>query len=363
MENTMTKFIKQASTYRVAPDDDMIVSNELPAATYTVGATPTGEYFLSVVNDYIPVVKLYGNTESYARRILNTFKERKGASTGVLLAGEKGTGKSLLAKYLSIYGREKGYPTIVINSPWCGENFNKFIQSINQPCVIIFDEFEKVYDNEEGQQDALLTLLDGVYPTTKLFVLTTNSTFRINQHMMNRPGRLFYMIEYKGLEGDFIREYCQDNLKNKTYIENIITYSGAFEAFNFDSLKALVEEMNRYNESPADAAKILNIKAESYVREYIVKVLSKGKEQKLVRAEPIRTDPLKSFNIWYYASKKDCDNGDCSCISLSPSNLTEYTTDACSFSVTDDEGRAVEVYLTAYYQQRKFSYNELALAA
>ena len=35
-----------------------------------------------------------------------------------------------------------------------------------------------------------------------------------------------------------------------------------FSAFNFDMLKALVEEMNRYDESPQDALKMLNAKPE-----------------------------------------------------------------------------------------------------
>jgi hypothetical protein len=42
-----------------------------------------------------------------------------------------------------------------------------------------------------------------------------NDKFKVNQHMRNRPGRIFYMIEYKGLDKQFIREYCQDRLDAK----------------------------------------------------------------------------------------------------------------------------------------------------
>jgi hypothetical protein len=38
-----------------------------------------------------------------------------------------------------------GVSTIVMNEPWSGERFNAFIQSIRQPCIMLFDEFEKVY--------------------------------------------------------------------------------------------------------------------------------------------------------------------------------------------------------------------------
>ena len=148
----------------------------------------------------------------------------------------------------------------MINNPWAGEKFNAFIQMIEQPTVIIFDEFEKVYDHHEQQK--LLTLLDGVYPSKKLFIITCNDKWRVNEHMRNRPGRIYYRLEYKGLDIDFISEYCEDNLKNKSYIESVCRLSAIFAEFNFDMLKALVEEMNRYDETPQEAMKMLNAKPE-----------------------------------------------------------------------------------------------------
>ena len=59
---------------------------------------------------------------------------------------EKGSGKTLLAQHTSILAaKEHGIPTIVVNKPWFGDNFNSFIQSISQPLIIFFDEFEKVH--------------------------------------------------------------------------------------------------------------------------------------------------------------------------------------------------------------------------
>jgi hypothetical protein len=132
------------------------------------------------------------------------------------------------------------------------------MQSITQPCLICFDEFEKVYDNQ--QQTAVLTLLDGVFPSKKLFVLTCNDKWRIDEHMRNRPGRIFYMLDFKGLAIEFITEYCEENLNNKDQIENVCRVSSMFAEFNFDLLKALVEEMNRYNETAQEAIKMLNAK-------------------------------------------------------------------------------------------------------
>jgi hypothetical protein len=80
--------------------------------------------------------------------------------------------------------------------------------------------------------------------------------------MRNRPGRIFYMLDFKGLDAEFIREYCEDNLKNTSQIDKIVNISSLFSEFNFDMLKALVEEMNRYDESPQEALRMLNAKPE-----------------------------------------------------------------------------------------------------
>jgi hypothetical protein len=166
-----------------------------------------------------------------------------------------------LAKRISMLAAEARIPTIVINQPWCGEAFNAFIQMIQQPVVVIFDEFEKVYSGD-GKQESLLTLLDGVYPSKKLFIFTCNDKWRLDTNMQNRPGRIFYMLDYRGLNEKFILEYCEDNLKIKEHIPMVCATARVFRAFNFDMLKALVEEMNRYGETPAQALKFLNARAD-----------------------------------------------------------------------------------------------------
>jgi len=104
-----------------------------------------------------------------------------------------------------------------------------------------------------------LTLLDGVYPSKKLFLLTTNTRYDINSHMLNRPGRLFYVIQFHGLNLEFVRGYSAENLNDKTQVEKVVVIAAIFDAFNLDMLKALIEECNRYNESPGHALKYLNV--------------------------------------------------------------------------------------------------------
>lgn len=256
----MTFFLKRGNDYSPSSKEQLDLHETLPIGTYIVQKNPmTGAFYLTKVDSLTIPPKLYGNTLRHTERILNTFETRT-SSTGVMLNGEKGSGKTLLGKNLSVEGASRGIVTVLINQPFCGDDFNKLIQQIEQPAIILFDEFEKVYDSDDQQH--ILTLLDGVFPCKKLFVLTCNDKWRVDQHMRNRPGRIFYMIDFKGIEPEFIREYCADNLQNQKHVERLIQISGMFDTFNFDMLKALVEEMNRYNETPQEAMALLNAKPE-----------------------------------------------------------------------------------------------------
>lgn len=253
-------FLRNGNTFRVSAKEAMDLHESLPAGNYIIKEDPFGNLYLEMIDSFDRPARMYGDTIKNTDRIIRTFMDRN-ASTGVMLAGEKGSGKSLLAKNLSIEGAHRwAIPTIVINAPWKGDKFNKFLQDIEQPCMVLFDEFEKIYDEEDQEQ--ILTLLDGVFPSKKLFVLTCNDKWRIDRHMRNRPGRIFYMLDFKGLSADFIAEYCNENLNDKSHIEQICSISALFAEFNFDMLKALVEEMNRYNETPQESLRMLNAKPE-----------------------------------------------------------------------------------------------------
>lgn len=306
----MSYFIKSGNTFKVADKASLDIQETLPVGNYIVKQDQFGNFFLETVDSFEFKGKKYGDNDRNRDRIFNTFMSRT-SSTGVMLTGEKGSGKTLLAKTLSIKCAESGIPTILINQPWRGEAFNSLLQDISQPCMILFDEFEKVYDSDE--QEEMLTLLDGVFPSRKLFVITCNDKWRVNTHMRNRPGRIFYMLDFKGLDADFIVEYCQDNLDNHNHIEGVVTMGSLFGEFNFDMLKALVEEMNRYQETAQEAMKMLNAKPEfDEGSKYKVTLVPVGGTplEKFDGSDYWEGNPLMQRREWEYGYDPEPDNAD-----------------------------------------------------
>ena len=295
----MSYYLKKGHTFWPTPEGAIDLRDALPVGTYTIRASMEG-FYLEESNDFNITGKIYGKTHRQADRILSTFHDRPN-TTGVLLNGEKGSGKTMLAKIISQKAAEQGISTLIVNSSFCGDQFNAFMMAISEPVVVIFDEFEKVYDDKE--QEAILTLMDGVYPSKKLFILTVNDKYKVNSHMRNRPGRIFYMVEYKGLDSQFIEEYCLDNLNNKTYIPQVCRLTLLFDSFNFDMLKALVEEMNRYDESPNQAMEMLNAKPyDAGSIRHNVEVFMEGTKIPDERVHPtvIRGNPIAHEELNFY---------------------------------------------------------------
>lgn len=336
----MSYFLKSGNTFKVSTKEAMDLHDHLPAGTYTVGFDKmTGQFYLEQIENFEIKGKVYGNHTRNADRILRTFLDRP-SSTGVMLTGEKGSGKTLLSKQISIDGAKQGIPTIVINQPWCGEGFNAFIQMIDQPTIVVFDEFEKVYDRDD--QEKMLTLLDGVYPSKKLFMLTCNDKWRVDSHMRNRPGRIFYMIDFKGLDQEFIIEYCEDNLKAKDQITTICRIASLFDQFNFDMLKAMVEEMNRYGETPQEVLKLLNAKPEfSDESKYKVELQVKGIDiiqDKLETTEWHGNPLVKGINVDYRGDADEDGDWSWENVRFTNNDLKQVDPATSKFVFVDDEG-------------------------
>jgi len=252
------KFLKSENMWSLTPDARLDVRDALPTGNYTICQNPmTKDYYLEESEPFAVPARLFGKTRKYGERILDAFTRRDGDSQiGVLLSGTKGSGKTLLAKHIAC---ESGLPVIIVNMPFADDRFMRTIQGITQPAVVIFDEFEKLYDREA--QEAILTLFDGVYTArNKIMIITCNDKFAVQGFFHNRPGRIRYSISFEGLDADFIEEFCNEKLDDQSYLDKIIALAATCDEFNFDMLQSLVRELNQYGGDLEDAVEILNVK-------------------------------------------------------------------------------------------------------
>ena len=80
----------------------------------------------------------------------------------------------MFARMLAEKGNKAGLPLIIVDMAIPG--VADFISSISQECIVLFDEFEKIFredsKDDEHPQEELLSLFDGVDSGKKLFVIT-----------------------------------------------------------------------------------------------------------------------------------------------------------------------------------------------
>lgn len=305
----MTYFMKSGSRVSVADSDDVSVTQHIPTGNYVINENQMGGLYLEQVDGFELPERVYGSTQADVDRIITTFSSRK-ASTGVLLSGEKGSGKTLTAKMVSAKAAKfLDMPTILVNQAWTGEQFSAFIQRIGHPCVILFDEFEKVYRPEA--QEGLLTLLDGVFQGRFLFIFVCNDKWRISSLMANRPGRVYYHLEYGGVSREFIEQYCEDRLEDKTQTAELVKVSNMFCNFNFDMLQAFVEEMNRYDIGAWEATRYLNARPHVEGADFEIELKVKGtKKISSVHYEGAQAHPLRNHE--FHMNYRDANDNWCS---------------------------------------------------
>lgn len=273
----------------------------LPKGTYlTKFDAPNNCYFLELTEDFTIPNKLYGNSDMLSNRYVKTFTEGS-KNMGILLTGLKGTGKSLTAKLTAL---KSNIPVILITEEFTGEEFKSFLNSIKQEVVVFIDEFEKVYVENDSQQ-SLLSLLDGIFEGKKLFIFTSNMKDRINQYMLNRPGRIRYLAEYDSLDETVITEVIEDTLVDKTQTEDLLSVLDVLGIVSMDVLVGLITEMNSYNEGAKEAIKYLNIRPED--SQYSVIIIIDGIK---VGTTSTKTHPLRIIDMYvefYNSSTKEWD--------------------------------------------------------
>ena len=246
MEDISLNIVNAGSRY-IVYGEDVQTYKELPVGTYDVSFNKLTGFFLSKRNDITVVEdKIYGNQQHRIDKVMSGYTEMN-RNFGVLLSGEKGIGKSLFVRLLAREAVEKyNLPVILVTQAVPG--LPDFIGSIDQDVMVVFDEFEKVFCKQEdwNPQDDLLTLFDGMDGGHKLFIITCNDLTKVNNYMINRPGRFHYHFSLSSPTQDEVREYLTDKIDPQYhhYINDVVVLAGTF-SMPYDYLRAIAFEINR----------------------------------------------------------------------------------------------------------------------
>lgn len=236
--------VESGKRYRIF-NNAITTYDQLPPKTYRVDYDPdTRTFSLLEAHDFeIPETKIYGQHLDKVKKVLNTM-DKMNRNLGVILSGDKGIGKSLFSKCLGLKARKKGIPVILVNE--YHEGIANFLEEIEQTVMILFDEYDKTFDEKKHNcQAEMLSLFDGVSAGKKLFVITCNEIQSLSQYLINRPGRFHYHFRFLYPTADEIRDYMEDKLDKQYYdeIENVIAFSVRMN-LNYDCLRSIAFELN-----------------------------------------------------------------------------------------------------------------------
>lgn len=238
--------VVKAGNQLIIYGEDVQTYKTIPLGTYEVNFHQMRGWYLTPREDLvITEEKIYGNSTYKVQKVINSYKLTD-RNFGVLLSGQKGIGKSLFVRLLAQKAREINLPVIVVSAPYPG--LAQYISSITQDCIVIFDEFEKVFADSDDRkpQDELLSLFDGIDGGHKLFIVTCNDLTKLNEYMINRPGRFHYHFTMTPPTADEVREYLEDKLlpQYKNIIDDIVGLIGVID-LPYDYLRAITFDVNQ----------------------------------------------------------------------------------------------------------------------
>lgn len=193
-------------------EEDGLLS--LPAKVYT---TKSDDVFIKRVNTY--------------------FQKTSKLSTGVMLSGIKGTGKTVMAKVIA---KNSNLPIIVVDEDYPTGRINDFFRKFETPVTIIFDEVDKHWDTED-----LLGWLDGVQTNAKKLVLfTCNNEDRVNDYLKDRCSRVRYIRHFEANDNArFLREILRDKGIAEDKIKDTYTFIvNNFGLLSIDNILSFIDE-------------------------------------------------------------------------------------------------------------------------
>ena len=253
--NTNSSFIKNNNQIIPKPlgtDYDLIAGK-----VYTLKEDRySDELFLEEDKDFEFPEKYYlgDDDKHFMAKVINTFGNTTKLTTGTLLSGMKGSGKTLMAKKIAV---ESGLPIIVVDNGVHADEIEGFFAKVSEDVCVIFDEIDKYWNTRY-----LLGFLDGVKPSCKKLVLCTcNDEREIDEYLNDRCSRIRYKKKFSCLTKDAVLGILGDMIVDKEKAKSATEFIySAINVISYDNIVMFGEEVrNNPDESYEDILKDMNI--------------------------------------------------------------------------------------------------------
>ena len=172
----------------------------------------------------------------FKKRIITYFNKANTNTTGVMLAGTKGTGKTVMAKTLA---KESGLPIIVVNPDYPEGKLIKFFKSFTTPVCVLFDEVEKT--------------------AQKLVIMTCNDLSKVSQYMQDRCSRIRYLRRYSPDENAAFLPILADDFGIKNKEEVVKFCKENIKLLSMDNIVSFMSEVKMLEDEDISLQEIINI--------------------------------------------------------------------------------------------------------
>lgn len=292
MEKTNKKiFIKQGEY--IVPKPEGIDYELIPGKVYDFRETRDSDSpYLTETQDFTFPKTYYLSEEDnkFVNKTIEAFNRTDKMTTGVLLSGIKGSGKTLMAKKIA---KLSNLPIIVIDPGVSTSCIEPFFAKTDTDCCIIFDEIDKYWNTRY-----LLTFLDGVKPTCKkLVICTCNKEKDIDEYLNDRCSRIRYKRMFSCLDKDAAKVVINDiiNDEEKSIKARDFLFSHA-TVLSYDNVTIFAEEIrNNPNESFESIFEDLNI-------------------GDCAKKEVLSTSDIEKMALSCFRENTGCDECECKCV-------------------------------------------------